>query len=318
MSENDVVERKSRTDSAVLFKRILVPTDLSSIADAALDFAIELARRTSATVEVLTVLGLMEGDAFSPVHYSPEASARHRSSLELLREALSDLIARHDTSDIRLASSVHKGQPLPTILKTAERIDADLLVVATHDRSRIQRLLAGSSAEELVRRASCSVLVVHEADRTSPSAIERILVPVDLSDVSKDLLQYAHLVAQSFGAQLDVVHVVEPFPLLDAFSGAMTIRDMVPDFKKQSAAAVEKLIAGADLGSEKRRVFVEEGHAAACIIDRASSEQSDLVVLGKQGRSAIERFFIGSVTERIVRHAPCPVLVVDGAASVLR
>lgn len=302
------VRRAARPETA---RTILVPTDLSPIADDALEYALELGRRTGARLEVITVMGHVEGDVFNPIRYSPEASARGKSSVDLLGESLDNLLARHDTKGLRVSGSVRKGRPLNAILAAARRLKADMMVVGSHDRGMMHHFLVRSMTDELVRRAPCSVLVIHERETRPPIAVRRVLVPVDLSNVSGEILDVGAGLARLFDAKLDVQHVVETIPVLDSFSGAVTLRDMVPDLKQHSTRALEKVLEAADLGLESYGVFVDDGHAANTIVERARHEHADLVVIGKRGRSAIERFFIGSVTERVVRHAPCPVLVVD-------
>ncbi|MEX0601270.1 MAG: universal stress protein [Rhodothermales bacterium] len=318
MSDQQAATHGKREKHSLNVRRIVVPTDLSPIADEALARALEIARPTGASIEVLTVLGQVDGDSFNPIRYSPEASARKESSTNLLRESLHALVARHDTEGVQVSVSVRKGRPLHTVLTFARRERADLLVVGTHDRGVLHHFLVGSMAEELVRRAPCSVLVVHERDERPAAGVRSVLVPVDLSEATGHLLRYAATVTMMLDARMNVVHVVEPIPVLDTFSGAMTLRDMVPDMKKHSAAELQKMLDRIDLSfftdGGDYGVFVDEGHAASSIVDRSKREEADLIIIGKRGRSAIERFFIGSVTERVVRHAPCPVLVVETTA----
>lgn len=315
MSNQQTAAPGARQSRSLEIRRIVVPTDLSPIADEALARALEIARPTGASIEVMTVLGQIDGDSFNPIRYSPEASARKESSTNLLRESLEALVARHDTEGVQVSVSVRKGRPLHTVLAFARRQRADLLVVGTHDRGVLHHFLVGSLAEELVRRAPCSALVVHEQDKQPSEGVRSVLVPVDLSEATGHLLRYAAALTTMLDARMNVLHVVEPIPVLDTFSGAMTLRDMVPDMKKHSAAELQKMLDRVDMGfdvdGDQYGVFVDEGHAASTIVDRSKREKTDLIIIGRRGRSAIERFFVGSVTERVVRHAPCPVLVVD-------
>lgn len=301
-------QMKAKSERPIILQ-ILVATDLSPVAHAALDRALDLARRSGAAIELLTVLGVAESDAWSSVQYSPEVLERAEAAEEKVRKDVADLIAQHDTTGVRPEVSVRRGQPIPSIIARIEQINADLLVLGTHDRGRIEHLLVTSVAEELVRRAPCSALIVHERDTHPPDVIERILVPVDLSSRSLPLLRYAAALAEQYEARIDVLHAVEPVPLLDIVSGAMTMRDVVPDMRRLAESRLKSMLRRIDVGPQPPDVHVVEGHAASKVLDVARERRTDLIVIGKQGRSAIERFFIGSVTERVVRHAPCPVLV---------
>lgn len=297
-----------------VIRRILVPTDLTAIADVAIEVSLDLARRTGAGIDVLTVLGPIEGDAYSPVQYSPEASVRQEDAEDLIKQELEQLTARHNTHGVQISATTRKGRPLSTIVARAEQFDADLIVLGTHDRGRLQHFLIGSAAEEIVRRAPCSTLVVHEQDFRPAEHLKRILVPIDLSNFSLGLVQYAHYLAKLYDARIDLLHVIEPTPLLDTLAGAMTIRDVVPDMKRRVTTEIEKLLEHFESGEITHDVHVVEGRAASQILAEASRQRSSMIVVGKQGRSAIERFLVGSVTERVVRHAPCQVLVARVAA----
>jgi nucleotide-binding universal stress UspA family protein len=132
--------------------------------------------------------------------------------------------------------------------------------------------------------------------------VKRILAPTDFSDLSVKGVRYACQLAQEMGATLIIVNVVR----LDE-SGAIDKREL-EEHKHQLDGLVTKL---ADVGSGlKIHKFVETGEPSAAIADRAESEHLDLIVTCTHGRGGISRFLIGSVTDKLVRRSPCPVLVV--------
>lgn len=310
---SDVAGRRS--EGRLVIKHILVATDLTPITHVALDLALDLARRTGADVELMSVLGPLEGDVYSPLRYSPEASVHHESSVKLIRQEMEELSAQHDAGDVRLSVVVRKGRPIPTIVAQAEQSDADLIVVGTHHRGLIQQFMIRSAAEEVVRRATSPVLVVHEQDEPPAARPERLLVPVDLSDHSLATLRYAVSLAELYGARLEVLHVVEPMPLLGTFPGAMTAEDIIPTVRRGMQVTLQKLLDQVKPGRVTLDVHVADGQAAAQIIAEADRQHSIMVVIGKQGHSSIARFLMGSVTERVIRHSSCPVLVVPSRAT---
>lgn len=143
------------------------------------------------------------------------------------------------------------------------------------------------------------------------AAYARIVVPVDFSDCSNEALRQACDLARRFDSHLHLVHVVEPWPPATAVSG-----EFYPDYDtyaaEQYAEAKRALDAlpPPELGPKPVVRALVEGHPADEILNYAGVHAADLNVLGTHGRKGISRWLMGSVAERVVRHAPCPVLVV--------
>lgn len=140
--------------------------------------------------------------------------------------------------------------------------------------------------------------------------IQRLLVPFDFSELAEQGVLYARDLATSFGATVDVLHVVEE-PAFPSFYklGAMRIYGMVPDSEKLAWRALEKRYGPA--GTDSRFEYhVTRGTADAEIVRFAEEHGSDLIVMSSHGLSGLEHMLLGSVTEKVVRSAPCSVLVV--------
>jgi nucleotide-binding universal stress UspA family protein len=143
--------------------------------------------------------------------------------------------------------------------------------------------------------------------------IKHIVCPVDLSDCSRQALRHAVALAQWYGAQLTVLHVFELFvppQLLPASPGPMVCP--FPS-REDLTAAVARFVE--PLAVVPVEIAVEEGHVARTIVDVATERQADLVVIGTHGHGGFERFVLGSVAEKVLRKALCPVLVVGPAAT---
>lgn len=145
--------------------------------------------------------------------------------------------------------------------------------------------------------------------------ITSILCPVDLSDSGRGPLDYALFLARGTGARVEVLHVwdlpvvVSPDLIIwtESASGA-TLADLV---KMRAEAAMRHFLAPLpEADRALLAVHLEPGSPAIAIVERAASAGHDLVVMGTHGRSGVSRLFLGSVAERVVRHAPCPVLTV--------
>ncbi len=144
--------------------------------------------------------------------------------------------------------------------------------------------------------------------------MKRILVPVDFSDCSDDAFERAAELAKAFGASIDVLHVWEapkylPPELLIAGPGPQqTLSELTRSRAEHELAEFLKRMQplGVSVGGAK----IEEGSAAVKIVEVASSGGYDLIVIGTHGRTGMSRALLGSVAERIVRHAKVPVLSV--------
>ena len=145
--------------------------------------------------------------------------------------------------------------------------------------------------------------------------ITRILVPVDFSPHADRALRYAATLARRLGAKLALVHVVEdPF-----VTGAWTCEIYVPSFQEvrdQLIADAERKLAALRVSGAAMGVPVEAtvttGWPVQAIIDHAAQGGFDLIVMGTHGRTGLSHAVMGGVAERVLRRAPCPVLIVRG------
>lgn len=291
---------------------ILVPTDFSPCSKRALGYAISIARRGKSMLHHFHVATPIETDPYGPIHHLPEIDASHEGVERLIHDLLVAEARELGADESRIEPvEVHGKTAASAIIDYAKKTSIDLIVMGTHGRRGIRHFLMGSVAEECVRRAECSVLTIRSdarTDRAGPE-IRRILVPVDFSDFSLPLLLEAKEAAVAYGAELDLLYVVEPLPFPIAFSGTLTISDVVPSVRVAALQHLEALSREADLSEISHRLHVLDGHAAVSIIEFAESHPVDLIMIATEGRTAGERFLIGSVTERVVRASPCPVYI---------
>jgi len=144
-----------------------------------------------------------------------------------------------------------------------------------------------------------------------PFQLRRILVPVDFSDTSKKALQYAVPLAAAFDAEVVLVHVMEPFglpPEMGYLPPELAVSQQ--ELEGSAREGLEKLRAG-EIGRRARtQVKVRVGVPWHEIISAANESNADLIILSTHGRTGLRHALLGSVAERVVRHAPCPVLVV--------
>jgi universal stress protein A len=148
--------------------------------------------------------------------------------------------------------------------------------------------------------------------RSNPAllSIKKILVPVDFSSLSKKAFQYALRLAQQFKAELTLIHVLEP-AVPPSFEGLQ----MAPPFREEDSSGAEKdlralMTSARTAGVPKARSLFRRGLASHEIVDTAKDLDVDLIVIATHGYTGWKHFCIGSTAERVVRAAPCPVLVV--------
>ena len=143
--------------------------------------------------------------------------------------------------------------------------------------------------------------------------IRQILVPVDFSEPSRDALDRAAELGKAFGAKLDVLHVWEAPVFLPAGTLAASSADhsLVDAVRRHAEDSLDRFVEdAAKRGIEIRTPRALPGAPAQTIVETAETGGYDLVVIGTHGRTGLARALIGSVAERVVRHAPCPVLAV--------
>jgi nucleotide-binding universal stress UspA family protein len=143
-------------------------------------------------------------------------------------------------------------------------------------------------------------------------ALRNILVPTDFGKTSEQALEYGRHLARQFGARLHVLHVTEN---VVAFAGAEVPVAAVQEVESALTASAERKMAALVTTDDRTSFPVVTSvrsalSAAADIVEYARANQVDLIVMGTHGRGPIGHLFMGSVAERVVRWAPCPVLTV--------
>jgi nucleotide-binding universal stress UspA family protein len=138
--------------------------------------------------------------------------------------------------------------------------------------------------------------------------IKKVLVPVDGSESSKKALEMALAIAEASSASLLVLEVIEEFgPLPGYYEAAPAGKDRVKWISEQRFEAVHPVLDKTKVKWERK---ITEGYAADRICEIAAEEKIDMIVIGSRGLSGLGRFLMGSVSDRVVHHAPCSVTVV--------
>jgi nucleotide-binding universal stress UspA family protein len=285
------------------------PTDFSRCAKQALGHAVYWAGKHGAELHALHATVLLQDD---PSHL-PNREEINQQLKDLAKHQMSSTIQALQTSDLKIKQAQVRGiSTAPAILGYAKENDIDLIVMGTHGRRGLGHLFLGSVAEEVVRLASCPVLTIRERETPAPvEVMKHILVPVDFSGPGQQALVYAKQIAAFYNARLQLLHVVEEFipPTFYMASGS-SIFAFKPELKARAEQEMKKLLKEAKGPEVAADFHVIEGHAAIEIVNFAESRQTDLIVIATHGRTGIAHTLLGSITEKVVRRAPCPVFTV--------
>jgi universal stress protein A len=140
--------------------------------------------------------------------------------------------------------------------------------------------------------------------------IRHILAPTDFSDYSTKALSDALELARTFGATLSLLHVLEPSPYLGEFTPPTMGADLLGDLERQASAELARVLPEAQAATIAVTRAVVMGSPSQRIVETAAAEHVDLIVMATHGRTGLSHLLIGSVAERVVRTAPCPVLTI--------
>ena len=292
-------------------KRILCPVDFSEYSRRAFARAVALARWYKTQLTVLHVSPDL------PLVDLPPIGMGNRDRARLVAEL--QRFTGHPLCDVPLDLVITEAADVcREILDRIDAVHADLLVMGSHGRSGIQRLLLGSVTEKVLRQAPCPTLIVPRgAAGSAPAPFKRILCGVDFSDGSRQGLTYGIALAEEVDAHLTVLHVIDIPPELREVAGPAGLDvDAV-----RAAAEAEALRRLRELIPPDARSYcsietaVREGAPYRQILKMAAEGDADLIVMGVQGRGAIDLLMFGSNSARVARGATCAALVVPVATA---
>jgi nucleotide-binding universal stress UspA family protein len=293
-----------------MFQKILIPVDGSQCGDHAAQFGLEFAKRLGARVVLTNAL----------IEYASEKDAKRMIGPSR------DLAEKLGVPfEVRLAEgrflSIGDG-----IIEASQESNSELIVMGTHGREGIPRMLLGSVAEWVSRRATVPVMLIREQAHatTVPPKLERILVAVDGSPQSNLALTTASDLACALGINLELMHVIPDIPAVYSYT-AYEYAPMI-DFEKyqhdleaESQAIIAAALALLDAHTPKvadvrtARVPVNGMRLGDAIIKTAKEHKADLIVIGTHGRSGVDLLLLGSVAERVSHRSEVPVLMIRAA-----
>jgi nucleotide-binding universal stress UspA family protein len=310
-----------------MYRNILVPLDGSKFGEHALPLALELARRSKATLHlthVLLPMSAVYADAPPFVGSGVEEKLIERQKAG--QQAYLDGVKQRLTAAgaPRVTITIVEGDVLESIRKRTTETGADLVVMSTHGYGPFTRFWLGSVADELVRGPLPAPLLLvrpqdAELDLNLAPPLARVLLPLDGSKLAEQMIEPAARLAETAGAELTLLRVIKPLvPATVPVEGQM-FGHMMQGMVAQTEALQEKIrteardyLAGVAEPLRRRglkvQVAVETEEAPAPAILR-HSRATDVVALATHGYRGLSRLFLGSVADKVVRGAQVPVMV---------
>jgi nucleotide-binding universal stress UspA family protein len=301
-----------------MLRRILVPLDGTRFGDHALPYAVDLARRARATLELVHVHHHVELDsdlAAMPQYQFQQIGAADRrhdeeaaaNALRVLEEKAAAIEGRHD---VEVRTRLLVGRTDDAILAEAHDMVADLIVMATHARHGLARLRHGSLSHVLVTHMNLPTLCVRPVDSEGPlptSNLRRVLVPLDGSAFAEQVFDALLPLVDVLRAEVTLLHVVWPRPLLSA--GFDTAQRSIVN--REQALAYLREVAERYSGRLAAPVLTafEDAQPADLVGTLLGLGEYDLVAMATHGRSGLSRMLMGSVAQEVLERTERPVLL---------
>ena len=289
------------------FKTIVIGTSLSAMSDDIVRVGLDIAEATGAVPWLVHV------------HSRPGSSAEMFGAVDgkwiaeyenALRDQLAEQAQRTGLASLpgfgpRQLHSV-MGSTHGEITELARREGADLIVLGASESGALHRLLLGSTADGVIRKAPCPVLVVRSAAALPPARVE---IPVDLSPISADALRAGLDFLRRIGAERaekEALFVLNP---LEAEGSLQFTPDQIESF---ALDALRRFLRANDASPGLGRVRI--GYPAEEILATLEERRTDLAILGTHGRQGFERLMLGSIAQGVMRRATCNLLIVPPSA----
>jgi nucleotide-binding universal stress UspA family protein len=286
-------------EAPVAIHNILFATDFTEASDKAFKYAKALARHFQAHVTVGHVLR-------ASVHDWPKLGT-HPQYQKLWREtkqSLDKLCRRLQRADLQANEALLDGDPVEGILKAAKHHKADLLLLGTHGFRDIERLMLGSTAEEILRKVGCPAFTVGPNTRDPNRGdilFRRIILATDLNREATSTALYAFSLAAEEASHISICHV-----LPEGHAKTVDSNRLEAEFMQ----AMNKLVLGDIWKKCAVEYAVEYGNAADEILALATKQKADLIVLGAHSSSAMATHLAPGVVFRVIAGAECPVLTI--------
>lgn len=291
-------------------QNLVIGTPLTEESDGIVRTGVAIARATGASPWLV--------HAYTPPAYAAElVDARWLEwQEESVRAALAQQAKRTGLADLaafkpdQLLSLI--GSPAREVVALARQARADLIVVGATEGGVLHRVLLGSTADGVIRKADCPVLVVRSEAAFPPVRVE---IPVDLSPVSASAFRQGLELLRELGVPLtetEALFVLNPIEV----SGSLQFSPQ--QIERFADEELHRFVAANSPGPRPYRTLIRTGYAREEILAVLAERQADLAILGTHGRGGFERLTVGSVAAEVMHQSTCNLLVVPPEASLRR
>ncbi len=283
-------------------KTIVVPTDFSKQAGYALDFASEVAVREGATITLLHVVEyskketvFLEDSSLTTMATLPEDTTEEDIFyIEIYKKRklqMAELVEDPKYEAVDFIPKIVLGTPYRAIQEEITAIDADLIVMGTTGISDWEESLIGSTAEKVVRQASCPVLTLRKPLHMED--VKNILYASDFQKLSGSHIPIIEEMQRFFGAKIHFLYINSP----NYFKNEKEIREMITSFARHN-------------GFDNYEIHVySHRHREEGIVEFAEERHMDMIMMATHGRSGLSRMFEHSIAEEVVNYSEKPVVI---------
>ena len=288
---------------AKLVKKILWPTDFSEEAQEALLYAGAFAKAFNAKIVALHVV-----PDISPALYDAALVVKGELAKRVAfvkKETQKKFDSLKKRKNLEFKTLIKEGNAAKKIIETAEEEKADLIVLGRRGLSAIEKLFIGSVANQVLRTSPVPLLLTKK--KSGKPRFKKILVPTDFSAQEEIERDFAWKLAKAFDSELTLLHILE-----------LHDYEFTPRALDEMFAAVMKRLEGREK-REKEDIPVSEDvyraiNASVGIVDYAETHKVDMIVISTCVQSKLERFFLGSTTEKVISYASIPVFAIPPSA----
>ena len=294
-------------------KKIVVPCDFSKLSKDAINTALYLCEKFDADLTVVHARVLFADNPDIVTGEFEELKEYEQQVDKKILEKMKAHTVKHKHK-LKIEHEIIRGFSVgPAVLNYLNTNDFDLVILGTHGHNPIEHFLLGSVAEKVVKYAPCPVITIRP-DVQLMETPKRVLIPFDFSDYAKKSLQYAANFAKIFNSVVDLLYIVDVdvHPALYAW-GMRSVLEIIPDLEKKANNDFKKLLKQKDLAQLKINTCIKEGKPHREIIKYAADHNHDLIIIATHALAGIDRLLLSSVTEKVIRAAPCTVLTLKMA-----
>lgn len=291
-----------------MYDTILIPTDGSAGAEAAARHGMNLATAFESQVHLLSVVDERSYSS-ALADLDPSIQEQRDAFEQQATDAVQTLEEIATKSSVTCHTAVEHGIPYETILSYADEHEVDLISMGTHGRTGLDRLLLGSVTERVVRTSDIPVLT-SRLEPDDHGGYDQILIPTDGSEAATAAIDHGLAIAEQYDATIHALSVVDISSLAGGYDGGAGLPTVIEALEEGCEQGVGEVVDRCEARDIDVVTEVAQGTPYRAIRDYIADEGIDFVTMGTHGRTGLERYLIGSVTERTVRTSEVPVLTV--------